>query len=271
MPEILYGYSPILLAIIAGTFTYFMTAIGAALVFFTFRVGEKLLDTMLGVASGVMIAASFWSLLEPSIELSRSLSLPVWLPPSAGFLSGAIFLRVVDILIPHLHIGLEKEKAEGIKCELKKTTLLVLAVTLHNIPEGLAVGVAFGALVHQGDITSFMGAISLTVGIGVQNLLEGLAVAFPLRGEGFSKTKSFMLGQASAMVEPVGAVIGAVAVSMIQPIMPYALSFAAGAMIFVVVEDLIPQSQQRGNSDLATMGTILGFIIMMILDVGIGY
>ncbi len=261
---------PVLLALIAGLFTYLMTAIGAALVFFVLKVNDKLLDTMLGFASGVMIAASFWSLLEPSIELSKNLSVPIWFPPATGFLLGAAFLRIIDMILPHLHSGLKEDNAEGIKTGLKKTTLLILAVTLHNIPEGLAIGVAFGALTHQSDTVSIMGALSLAIGIGIQNLPEGLAVALPLRGEGFSRLKSFVFGQGSGLVEPMAAIIGAFAVSMIRPIMPYALAFAAGAMIFVVVEELIPESQQKGNSDLATIGNILGFVIMMILDVALG-
>jgi ZIP family zinc transporter len=270
MLEFFQGINPVLLALIARGFTYSMTLLGATLVFFVVKVNEKLLDAMLGFASGVMIAASFWSLLEPSIDLAKGGSLPIWIPPSTGFLIGAIFLRIVDMILPHLHSGLKEENAEGIKTKLKKTTLLVLAVTLHNIPEGLAVGVAFGALIHQSDAVSLMAAISLAIGIGIQNIPEGLAVALPLRGEGMSRFKSFFIGQLSGLVEPFGALVGAAAVTMIKPIMPYALSFAAGAMIFVVVEELIPESQQKGNSDIATMGTIIGFVIMMVLDISLG-
>ncbi len=269
MEGFIHSTNPILLALIAGIFTYFLTALGAMGVLFVNRVNNKLLDTSLGAASGIMIAASFWSLLSPSIELSEQAGGIKWIPPASGFVIGAIFLRIIDMLLPHLHPGLDERSAEGIKTGLKKTTLLVLAVTLHNIPEGLAVGVAFGSLLYSQDTTSIMGAVSLAIGIGIQNIPEGLAISLPLRAEGFSKSKSLFFGQLSGIVEPIAALFGAIAVTMIQPILPYALSFAAGAMIFVVVEELIPESQQKGNSDLATMGTIIGFTIMMILDVAL--
>ncbi|MGC8928303.1 MAG: ZIP family metal transporter [Myxococcota bacterium] len=270
MIESILSISPIYAALVAGIFTYLLTALGAAGVLFLNRVNNRLLDIMLGFASGVMIAASFWSLLSPSIELSEKSGGIKWLPPAIGFLLGAVFLRVIDMILPHLHIGLKESEAEGIKTNLKKTTLLVLAVTLHNIPEGLAVGVAFGSLVAHNDPALIMGAISLAIGIGIQNIPEGLAISLPLRGEGFSRWKSFFWGQLSGIVEPIAAALGAIAVTLVQPILPYALSFAAGAMIFVVVEDLIPESQQKGNSDVATMGTIIGFLIMMILDIALG-
>jgi ZIP family zinc transporter len=260
----------VLSALIAGMFTYLLTALGAAGVLFLNKVNNRLLDLMLGFASGVMISASFWSLLLPSIELSEKSGVIKWIPPAIGFLLGAIFLRLIDMILPHLHKGLNESEAEGVKTSLKKTTLLVLAVTLHNIPEGLAIGVAFGSLVTNSDPILTMGAISLAIGIGIQNIPEGLAISLPLRGEGFSKSKSFFFGQLSGIVEPIAALFGAFAVALIQSILPYALSFAAGAMIFVVVEELIPESQQKGNSDIATMGTIIGFVIMMILDIALG-
>lgn len=264
------SFSPITVAFLAGIFTYLLTALGSAGVLFIRQVNNRILDLMLGSAAGIMIAASFWSLLAPSIELSENFGGIKWLPPALGFLLGAAFLRIVDMLLPHLHIGLDESETEGIRTNLKKTTLLVFAVTLHNIPEGLAIGVAFGSLATKGDTISLMGAISLAIGIGIQNIPEGLAISLPLRGEGFSRRKSFFYGQLSGIVEPIAAVFGAVAVSIAQPILPYALSFAAGAMIYVVVEELIPESQQKGNSDIATIGTIIGFTIMMVLDVALG-
>ncbi len=270
MTEAFSSFSPVTLALFAGLFTYLLTALGASGVLFIRQASSRILDLMLGSAAGIMIAASFWSLLAPSIELSEKSGGIKWLPPALGFLLGAGFLRVVDMLLPHLHPGLSESETEGIKTSLKKTTLLVLAVTLHNIPEGLAIGVAFGSLATQGETISLMGAVSLAIGIGIQNIPEGLAISLPLRGEGFSRGKSFFYGQLSGIVEPVAALLGAVAVSMVQPILPYALSFAAGAMIYVVVEELIPESQAKGNSDIATTGTIIGFTVMMVLDVALG-
>lgn len=262
--------NPILQALIATFFTWFVTAAGAGVVFLTKDINKKLLDGMLGFAGGVMIAASYWSLLEPAIEMSKQMGLPSWLPPSAGFLSGAIFLRVVDIILPHLHIGFPVQEAEGIKTSWRRTTLLILAITIHNIPEGLAIGVAFGAVQAGIPSATFAGAIALAIGIGLQNFPEGIAVSMPLRREGFSRFKSFWYGQVSGIVEPIAGVVGAWAVIIARPILPYALSFAAGAMIFVVVEELIPESQRGGNTDIATMGAITGFLTMMILDVGLG-
>lgn len=261
--------NPILQALIATFFTWFITAAGAGVVFLTKDINKKLLDGMLGFAGGVMIAASYWSLLEPAIEMSKQMGLSSWLPPSAGFLSGAIFLRVVDIILPHLHIGFPVQEAEGIKTSWRRTTLLILAITIHNIPEGLAIGVAFGAVQAGIPSATFAGAIALAIGIGLQNFPEGIAVSMPLRREGFSRFKSFWYGQVSGIVEPIAGVVGAWAVIIARPILPYALSFAAGAMIFVVVEELIPESQRGGNTDIATMGTIAGFLTMMILDVGL--
>ncbi|MBK5190971.1 MAG: ZIP family metal transporter, partial [Methanosarcinales archaeon] len=230
----------------------------------------KVLDWMLGFAGGVMIAASFWSLLAPAIEMSGGVDLPVWFPAAAGFLIGGAFLRVVDKVLPHLHIGFPIEEAEGIKTTWQRSTLLILAITLHNIPEGLAVGVAFGAVAAGLPSATLAAAIALAIGIGIQNFPEGLAVSMPLRREGMSRLRSFWYGQLSGIVEPVAGVIGAAAVIFARPLLPYALGFAAGAMIFVVVEEVIPESQRGGNADLATMGAMIGFAVMMILDVAFG-
>lgn len=263
-------FNPVTQALIATCFTWFVTALGAGVVLFAKNVNRKLLDGMLGFAGGVMIAASYWSLLEPAIDMSKEMAMPQWLPPAAGFLAGAVFLRVIDKILPHLHLGFPMDEAEGIKTSWRRTTLLILAVTLHNIPEGLAVGVAFGAVAAGLPSATLAGAVALAVGIGLQNFPEGIAVSMPLRREGLSRLKSFWYGQLSGIVEPVAGVIGAAAVMISRPMLPYVLSFAAGAMIFVVVEELIPESQRGGNTDIATMGTIIGFLVMMVLDVGLG-
>lgn len=271
MFEYLQNLNPIVQALIATSFTWFVTGLGASAVFFTRKeISKKLLDGMLGFAAGVMIAASYWSLLSPAIEMSEGKRLPSWLPPAIGFATGAIFLRLIDMVLPHLHPGLYAKKTEGVKTTWRRTTLLILAVTLHNIPEGLAVGVAFGAVAAGLPEASVAGAVALAIGIGLQNFPEGIAVSMPLRREGLSKLKSFWYGQLSGIVEPFAGVIGAAAVLISKPLLPYALSFAAGAMIFVVVEELIPESQRGGNTDIATMGAIMGFLVMMILDVGLG-
>lgn len=269
--------NPVLQALVGGLFTWILTAIGAGLVFFFKSTDRKTLDMCLGFTGGVMIAASFWSLLSPAIaavETQQELgitNLPVWFAPAVGFLLGALFLYFLDKNIPHLHLFEKVEKAEGPKTNLKKTELLVLAIALHNIPEGLAVGVAFGALAHSMDIGMELGgAIALAIGMGLQNAPEGFAVSMPLRRQGLSKFKSWQWGQLSAIVEPIFAVIGAAIVMSVYPILPYALAFSAGAMIFIVVEEVIPESQSGGNADLATMGLIAGFIVMMILDVSLG-
>jgi len=262
--------NPVLQAFLATLFTWFLTAVGAAGVFVTKKVNRKLLDAMLGFAAGVMIAASYWSLLAPAITLSEPHPLGAWFPPAVGFLLGAVFLRGIDLVLPHLHLNAPDNQAEGIHTTWHRSVLLILAITLHNIPEGLAVGVAFGALAYGLPTATLAGAVALAVGIGLQNLPEGLAVSMPLRREGFSRLKCFWYGQLSGTVEPVAGVIGALAVSVAQPVLPYALAFAAGAMIFVVVEELIPESQAGGNGDLATMGTMVGFTVMMILDVALG-
>ena len=267
MVEFMRGLPPALQALVATIFTWFMTALGAGMVFFTKEVNRKLLDTMLGFSGGVMIAASYWSLLAPAIEISESMNVPSWLPPATGFLLGGVFLWGIDRILPHLHLGFPMEEAEGIKTNLKRSTLLVLAITIHNIPEGLAIGVAFGALASNMEFTTLVGAISLAVGIGIQNFPEGLAVSMPLRREGLSVFKSFWYGQLSGVVEPIASILGALTVTASHAILPYALSFAAGAMIYVTVEELIPESQRSGNTDLATLGLMLGFTTMMILDV----
>ena len=262
--------APAMQALIATLFTWGMTALGASMVFFFRTMNRQLLNLMLGFAAGVMIAASFWSLLSPAIEMAADMGLPSWLPAAVGFLLGGIFLWVADHLIPHLHLGLPREDAEGIKTNWQRSVLLVLAITLHNIPEGLAVGVAFGALASETSTASLAGAIALALGIGLQNFPEGAAVSVPLRREGLSPFKSFWFGQLSGMVEPVAGVLGALLVVWMQPILPYALAFAAGAMIYVVVEELIPEAQMGQETHLSTAGAMLGFAVMMILDVALG-
>ncbi len=262
--------NPILQALLATCFTWGVTAAGAGLVFFFKEINRKVLDGMLGFAAGVMIAASFWSLLAPAIDMSEELGIIPWLPATVGFLLGGIFLRIVDKILPHLHLGFPIEEAEGIKTSWQRSILLVFAITLHNIPEGLAIGVAFGAISADLPSASLAGAMTLALGIGIQNFPEGTAVSVPLRREGFSRLKSFWYGQLSGIVEPVAGVAGAAAVILMRPILPYALSFAAGAMIFVVVEDLIPESQLEKNTDIATMGAMVGFAVMMTLDVALG-
>jgi len=264
------GLNPVLQALIATLFTWFVTALGAALVFFFKTINRKVLDGMLGFAAGVMIAASYWSLLAPAIEMAEESSLPAWIPATAGFLLGGLFLYIADKIIPHLHLGFPMDEAEGPKTSWHRSILLVLAITLHNIPEGLAVGVAFGALASNLPSATLAGAVALALGIGIQNFPEGTAVSVPLRREGFSRLKSFWYGQASGMVEPIAGVLGAVSVILIKPILPYALAFAAGAMIYVVVEELIPESQLEKNTDIATMGAMGGFAVMMTLDVALG-
>jgi ZIP family zinc transporter len=266
----LVGFHPVVQALVATCFTWGVTALGATVVFFTRTVNQKLLDSMNGFAAGVMIAASYWSLLAPSIEMSARSGLPSWLPPTIGFLLGAAGLSVGDKILPHLHPGLPAREAEGPPTQLRRSVLLVLAITLHNVPEGLAVGVAFGAAALHLPEASFAAAAALALGIGLQNFPEGIAVAMPLRGHGFSRLRSFWYGQLSGVVEPVAGVLGAAAVLVARPVLPYALAFAAGAMIFVVIEELIPAAQRHGNTDLATLSTISGFTVMMVLDVALG-
>jgi len=262
--------NPVIQALIATCFTWFLTALGAGLVFFFKTINRKVLDGMLGFAAGIMIAASYWSLLAPAIEMTEESGGISWVPAVVGFLSGGIFLWALDKIIPHLHLGFKTEDAEGIKTHWKRSALLVLAITLHNIPEGLAVGIAFGAVAAGLPSATLASAVALTIGIGIQNFPEGMAVSVPLRREGLSRLKSFWYGQLSGIVEPVAGVIGVAAVLLMKPILPYALSFAAGAMIFVVVEELIPESQLNKNTDIATSGAMLGFALMMVLDIGLG-
>lgn len=273
LPGWFYDLNPILQALSGGFFTWAVTALGASLVFFTRKINYQLLDCMMGFAAGVMIAASVWSLIIPSIDMAEAQGKISWFPAAIGFLAGGIFLRICDQYLPHLHIGLPRDAAEGVETSWKRATLLVLAITLHNIPEGLAIGVLFGAAasgVDPSGSATVAAAIALSIGIGLQNFPEGMAVSMPLRREGVSRFKSFNYGQISGVVEPVSAVIGAAAVIMIQPMLPYALAFAAGAMIYVVVEELIPESQLHGNTDLATIGVMVGFCVMMVLDVALG-
>lgn len=258
------SFSPVTQALLGTLFTWLMTALGAATIFLSRRPTRKLQDGMLGFAAGVMIAASYWSLLAPAIELSEG----SWIPAVVGFLLGGAFLRGIDFLLPHLHVY--AEVPEGHHSHWKRSVLLVTAITLHNFPEGLAVGVAFGAAALGDSAYSLAGAIALAIGIGIQNLPEGLAVAMPLQRSGLSRMKGFMYGQFSGMVEPIAGVLGAFAVIAARPILPYALAFAAGAMIFVVVEDAIPEAQSEGNNDVATMGAMVGFALMMTLDVALG-
>jgi len=268
--EFFLEFSPIYQAIIATLFTWFVTALGAALVFFFKSISRRILDSMLGFAAGVMIAASYWSLLAPAIEMAEASGMSAWVPATGGFLMGGGFLWLVDKLLPHLHPGFPKEEAEGISTSWRRSALLILAITIHNIPEGLAVGVAFGALAADLPSATLGGAIALALGIGIQNFPEGTAVSVPLRREGFSRLRSFWYGQLSGMVEPVAGFLGAIAVVVMRPILPYALAFAAGAMIYVVVEELIPESQLEKHTDVATIGAMLGFAVMMTLDVALG-
>lgn len=259
---------PVQGALYATLFTWLLTAVGASFVFFFKKMNRTALDGMLGFTGGVMIAASFWSLLAPAIEMSKGEGFTKVLPAAVGFALGAGFLFLLDKTLPHLHINFKR--TEGVKTPWQKTTLLVLAITLHNIPEGLAVGVLFGGVAAGIPEATISGAVVLALGIGLQNLPEGIAVAMPLRRMGLSRRKSFFYGQSSAIVEPIAGVVGALAVTFFTPILPYALAFAAGAMIFVVVEEVIPETQQDKNTDIATLGLIAGFIIMMMLDVALG-
>ncbi|MBM4353021.1 MAG: ZIP family metal transporter [Deltaproteobacteria bacterium] len=272
MLDMIANLHPALQALLAGLFTWGVTALGAAGVFVARSVSRKLLDGMLGFAGGVMVAASFWSLLAPGIEMAEGAggAVPAWLQAALGFLGGGAFLWGLDRLLPHLHAREPSTAAEGIRTPWQRTTLLVMAITLHNIPEGLAVGVAFGAAAAGLPSATVASAVALAVGIGLQNFPEGLAVSVPLRREGLSRSRSFLLGQASGIVEPIAAVLGALAVMQMQTLLPYALAFAAGAMIFVVVEELIPTAREEGHSDLATLGFMVGFAVMMVLDVALG-
>lgn len=271
MIDVIQAFGPVMQALLATIFTWGVTAAGAAIVLFTRTVNQKFMDSMLGFAAGVMIAASFWSLLAPGLDMAERLGHTPWLTALTGFMAGGIFMRLTDKFLPHLHPGLGLEQSEGVKTSWQRSTLLVLAITLHNIPEGLAVGVAFGAAAANLPSATIGGAIALAIGIGLQNFPEGTAVSMPLRREGMSKGKSFFMGQASGIVEPFAGVFGALFVMKMQNILPYALCFAAGAMIFVVVEELIPESQRNdANIDFVTMATMTGFAVMMVLDVALG-
>ncbi|MCF7930441.1 MAG: ZIP family metal transporter [Acholeplasmataceae bacterium] len=261
-------------ALLGTLFTWGLTAVGAALVFFFKTIERNVFNLMLGFASGVMIAASFWSLLAPAIIMAEEMGSVTWVVVAVGFGLGGLFLYVADKTVPHMHFGFNHDK-EGLPSRFKRTVLLVFAITLHNIPEGLAVGVAFGAVHYvTGDATAAtLSAMGLAIGIGIQNFPEGAAVSIPLRQEGMSRWKAFLLGQASGLVEPIAGVLGALLVLYVQPILPYALAFAAGAMIYVVVEELIPEAQQKvtpKGAHYATFGVMVGFIVMMILDVALG-
>ncbi|MEN1784275.1 MAG: ZIP family metal transporter [Bacteroidota bacterium] len=264
------GIDPILAALYATLFTWGLTAAGAGLVFLFKNPKRSFMDGMLGFTGGVMVAASFWSLLAPGIEMSEGEGFVKVIPAAIGFLLGALFIFGLDKIMPHLHINFKIDEAEGVKTPWHRTTLLVLAITLHNIPEGLAVGILFGGVASGFEGATIGGAVALALGIGLQNFPEGFAVAVPMRRHGLSRRKSWAYGQASALVEPIAGVLGAWAVLTFEPILPYALAFAAGAMIFVVVEEVIPETQQDRFTDIATLGFIAGFIIMMTLDVGLG-
>lgn len=262
---------PVYAALLATTFTWLVTALGASVVFFFKSLNRGILDPMLGFTGGVMVAASFWSLLNPAIEISERMYPGMsWMPAAVGFFLGAMFIFLLDRFTPHLHINFGIQETEGVKTKLHRTTLLILAITLHNIPEGLAVGVLFGGAALGMEHASVAGAVALAIGIGIQNFPEGIAVAMPLRRHGVSRRKSFWYGQLSAIVEPVAGVIGAVAVIYMEPILPFALAFAAGAMIFVVVEEVIPETQRDKYTDRSVLAFIGGFLVMMILDVGLG-
>ena len=245
------------------------TTLGSAMVFLMKnKMNTKVQKLLLGFASGVMIAASIWSLITPSIEMAEEQGIVSWIPAAIGFLFGIIFLLVLDSIIPHLHLN--SKKPEGIKAKLKNTTMMVLAVTLHNIPEGMAVGVVFAGVLAQNTTITLAGAFALSIGIAIQNFPEGAIISMPLKNEGMSKSKAFLYGTLSGIVEPIGAIITILLTGIVTPILPYLLSFAAGAMIYVVVEELIPESQAGEHSNIGTIGVAIGFVIMMILDVALG-
>lgn len=261
--------NPILQALLATLFTCATTAVGATGVFFSREPSRRVLDGLLGFAAGVMVSAAFWSLLAPAVEMASGSGVPAWVPVTSGFLLGALCLRLIDRLLPHLHPGLGIERAEGIRSSWRRTTLIVLAITIHNFPEGLVVGVAIAASASGSAATTMAGALALAVGIAIQNIPEGLAVAIPLRREGLSPAKSFGLGALSGIVEPLGGLLGAGFVMAAQALLPYALAFAAGAMVFVVMEDLVPEAHREGHGDTATMGAMVGFAMMMLLDLAL--
>lgn len=263
---------PLMQGLIATLFTWALTALGASFVFFMKDLKRGFMDTMLGFTAGIMLAASFWSLLNPAVEMAQGSWSQnwAWVPVAIGFILGALFIFGLDQYLPHLHIHAPMEKREGIKTDWNRTVLLVLAITLHNIPEGLAVGVAFGAVAEGIPGADLYAAVALAIGIGIQDFPEGLAVAVPLKRYGLSTRKAFLWGQLSGAVEPIAGVLGVALVMIAQPLLPYLLAFAAGAMIYVVVEEVIPETQREGHTDKATLGLILGFVLMMALDVGLG-
>jgi len=264
------NFNPIFLTFLATLFTWAVTALGASLVFFQKKPSRRVFDCSLGFAGGVMVAASFFSLLLPAVEFAGQNSyLPTWFIVSAGFIVGCLFLYILDRLIPHLHPNMEYKDREGCRSDISLSYLIVLAITLHNIPEGLAVGVAFGSLKFTSMGTTIFSAVSLALAIGLQNFPEGMAVSVPLRGTGVTKSKAFFFGQLPGMVEPLAGVMGAVAVTFFRPLLPYALAFAAGAMIYIVVEEVVPETQRVGNTDVATLSFFAGFIVMMIMDIGL--
>ncbi len=270
MEGFLQNMHPVMQAFIAGCATWGMTAIGASAVFAAKEINRKLLDIMLGFAAGIMLAAIYWSLISPAIEIARARNIAPWLPAAAGFVIGGLVLRGIDKILPHLQIGSPIDKAEGVKTHWKRSTLLVLAMTLHNIPEGLALGIAFAAVVAGSSPSGLQAALALAIGIGIQDIPEGLAISVSLRRDHLSRLKSFWYGQLSGIAEPLGALIGAAVVVLARSILPYTLAFAAGAMFFIVVEELIPESQRGGNPALATMGATLGFVVMMLLILTFG-
>lgn len=270
MFDFLRGFTPFQLALLGGCFAWLVTSLGAAVVFLFKKIERNVLNGLLGFSAGVMIAASIWSLIIPSIDLAKELHMIPWVPPAVGILSGMIVLLVIDKVLPHLHQGLDMSHVEGVKTNWKKNILLFSAITLHNIPEGLVIGVAFGSLNYSSIHLTLGVAAALALGIAIQDFPEGIAASVPLRGGGWSRMKSFFYGQLSGAVEPIGALIGYLFVITSRLILPFALSFAAGAMLFVVIEELIPESQQEGNTDISTIFTIIGFVTMMVLDVALG-
>ena len=245
------------------------TTLGSAMVFFMKnKINNKIEKLLLGFASGVMIAASIWSLIMPSIDMAEEQGVISWIPATIGFLLGIFFLLILDSIIPHLHLN--SNEPEGMKAKIKKTTMMVLAVTLHNIPEGMAVGVVFAGAISGNTGITMAGAFALAIGIAIQNFPEGAIISMPLKSEGMSKLKAFWYGTLSGIVEPIGAVLTISLTNLFVPVLPYFLSFAAGAMIYVVVEELIPESQTGEHSNIGTIGVAIGFVIMMILDVALG-
>ncbi len=259
-----FGKNPVYFAFISGLFTWFITLIGSCFVFLHRIPNKKFFDISLGFSGGVMVAASFFSLLMPSLEYSKSVNISPSFSITLGFLGGSLFLYILDRILPHLHQALKKENAEGIKTNLPTSFLLVFAMTLHNIPEGLAIGVSFGSLKYFVNYSSFIDSVMLAFGIGIQNFPEGIAVSVPLRAEKMGTLKSFFIGQLSGIVEPLFSVIGAIFISYLKKMLPFSLSFAAGAMIFVVVEEIIPQIKE--NQDISTLSFLFGLSLMMFFD-----